>query len=259
MENEEEIVLELEENEEGDGPVAEFPATPGGAVDAVASDGTDGIAPDPIPAVPGEESGEESSGAEVEPAADLPPALSRDDLQAVLRSLSTLQEQFDAKLRFDAGKQTVIDRQHEELEKFRKDLAWNLVKPVFLDIVRVIDDIEGQLPFFKNPEKPASTEDVLKFLSALGDDLRDILAGKGVESYTAETGEPFVPVRQNIVKTVPTADPSLNKVVVEQARPGYAASNGQTILRPAQVRVYAYKAPPPGSAEPAPQEAAEGN
>jgi molecular chaperone GrpE (heat shock protein) len=193
-----------------------------------------------------------------------PVPLSAEHLQAallpVLERLAILRE-IKNDVAYNKNKDDLIIKLDKQLQEYtrQKDQELAVLKPVFLDIVRVIDAIEDYLPHLQNQEKPLTNDQVVRFIDSLAIQLRDLLSDKGVEVYEVVDNDVFNPKRHIAVSTEPSDDPAKYSLVKEMKRPGYEHRNDETekvtILRPA--KVLAYKAPRPVSPASEPQEPAQ--
>jgi len=201
-----------------------------------------------------------TAGAEAHPNEGVPPPVSTDDLQAALSPVLERLREIKNDVVYNKSKDDLIvklDRQlQEHTRKSDQELA--VLKPALIGIIRVIDAIEDYLPHVRNTENPPATGKIAGFIDSLAVELRDILAGMNVGTYTVAEDEVFNPKRHFIVETVLSDDSSKYNIVKEMKRPGYEYCNDETekriMLR--QAKVLAYKAPrlspPPSSPPPAP-------
>ncbi len=189
-----------------------------------------------------------SGPAEVEPGPD-PVARLGDSIAALeaqlSRRLDSLQIVFDRELRAEATREKVVDRLHAELQEYKQGLILGILRPVFVDLIRLHDDIGKAL---EAPEGARS--DAARLLALLGgyrQEVEDILYRQGVEPFDHDA-DGFDPRRQRALSTVPTDDPALNKQVAARLRRGFQA--GDKVIRPEMVQVYAHK-PARAPADPA--------
>jgi molecular chaperone GrpE len=180
-------------------------------------------APEPVPAAPPTESPRLLEAIEA--------------LGATLgRKLDGLQALFDREIRAEATREKVVDRLHAELQEYKQDLVLKLLRPVFVDLIQLHDDV-GKLidaPADRDGE-PGRLPDVLR---GVQQGIEDILYRQGVEPFVADSAT-FDPRRQRAVATVPTDDPAANKTVAARHRTGFQA--GDKVIRPEIVSVYALK------------------
>ena len=138
-------------------------------------------------------------------AASLPAAEEAEDISALLRELLAA---FNDKVRFDAGRERIIDRLHAELQEYKDNLVLKVVKSMALDLITLADNL-GKWAAAPKEGTPVSLSDVQG-------DIEDILDRNGFENYTAE-GSRFDPHRQRVLRTVPTEDPALDRCIAEHS------------------------------------------
>ena len=148
------------------------------------------------------------------------------------RKLDALQTAFDREIRAEATREKVVDRLHAELQEYKAGLILGILRPIFLDLIQLHDDI-GKMTNSTDP-----TPEVARLLDTQ-QAIEDILYRQGVEPFTEE-GDTFDPRRQRSLTTVPTDDPTLNKKVAARLRKGF--QSGDKVIRPEIVSVYAHKA-----------------
>ncbi len=156
------------------------------------------------------------------------------------RKLDALQTAFDREIRAEKTREKVVDRLHGELQEYKQDLIFGILRPVFVELIQLHDDI-GKVAASATPTADASPEyqRLLGLVLGYQQAIEDILYRRGVETYTHDA-ETFDPRRQRSFSTVPTADASLNKKVAARVRPGF--QSGDKVVRPEVVTVYAHKA-----------------
>ncbi|MBX6311945.1 MAG: nucleotide exchange factor GrpE [Isosphaeraceae bacterium] len=155
---------------------------------------------------------------------------------ALERRLEGLQAQFDREIRAEATREKVVDRLHAELQEYKQDLLLKVLRPVFVDLIQLHDDI-GKIAAAQ-PEEDDEGSRLRTALTNIQQGIEDILYRQGVEPYV-EPGPLFDPRRQRAVATVPTDDPALAKTVAIRHRKGFQA--GERVIRPEIVSVYAPK------------------
>lgn len=214
---------------------------------------------EPLPE--GEESPAEPEEAAAETEAD--PAQSV-DLAPVLEALSALQtqvtelsaslgtlqaqatklsEDFNAKLRYDASKKEIIDKQFQELDAYHREAHEKLSKAIVMDLISEIDGAERSAEHYESLTPTQENYAKLKkLIMAHADDLRDVLENNEIESYRTAPGDPFDHKRHSVLKTIPTDDPTLVKTIQASLRSGYV--KGDKVIRPEKVAVYVINAQP---------------
>ena len=161
------------------------------------------------------------------------------------RRLDELQTLFDREIRAEATREKVVDRLHAELQDYKQDLLLNTLRPVFVDLIQLHDDI-GKVAVdppdaaSDEPDPHAEARRLVGLMRGFQQGIEDVLYRQGVEPFRAE-GDAFDPRRQRAVSTVPADDPSLNKTVAARLRKGFRS--GDRVIRPEVVSVYATKKP----------------
>src|SRR5262249_13351596 len=61
--------------------------------------------------------------------------------RAFERRLDGLQAQFDREVRAESTREKVVDRLHAELQEYKQDLLLGVLRPVFVDLIQLHDDI----------------------------------------------------------------------------------------------------------------------
>lgn len=158
-----------------------------------------------------------------------------------LRSqLEKLSKAFDEKIRFDAGREALIDRLHAELQEYKADLAFRILRPLFLDLINLHNEV-GKLVSARQPvTTSAEANELLQVYATFQDDIEAILGRYGVDCFTTSESQ-FDAKRQRALVTVPTADPQQNHTIAERIRPGFSYEG--RILRPEEVAVFTHASP----------------
>src|SRR5262249_17189248 len=151
------------------------------------------------------------------------------------QKLDALQTLFDREIRAEATREKVVDRLHAELQEYKQDLLLNVLRPVFVDLIQLHDDI-GKIA----DAQPEAEGEVRRLHSRPGfkRGTEATLSRQGVEPFVQEA-EIFDPRRQRAVATVATDDPAQNKTIAVRHRKGFQA--GEKVIRPEIVSVYAVK------------------
>ncbi|WP_422926103.1 nucleotide exchange factor GrpE [Singulisphaera sp. PoT] len=155
---------------------------------------------------------------------------------ALHRKLDSLQTMFEREIRAEATREKVVDRLHAELQEYKQDLLLNVMRPVFVDLIQLHDDIGKIVESRQGAE--GETGQLVELMRGFQQGIDDVLYRQGVEPFACE-GESFDPRRQRAVSTTPTEDPSLGKTIAARHRKGYRA--GEKVIRPEIVSVFAIK------------------
>jgi molecular chaperone GrpE len=174
---------------------------------------------------------------------DRPAEATRQTLEAIAalgdslsKRLDALQTLFDREIRAEATREKVVDRLHAELQEYKQDMLLNVLRPVFVDLIQLHDDIGKIVAAEAGAEGDARR--LLDTMAGFQQGIEDILYREGVEPYVQE-GDAFDPRRQRAVATVATDDPALNKAIAARHRKGFQA--GDKVIRPEIVSVFALR------------------
>lgn len=166
-----------------------------------------------------------------------------DRLEALVESLNQrfdgLQQLFEREVRAETTREKVVDRLHAELQEYKQDMLLSALRPVFIDLIQLHDDVGKMLEAAK-PDEPVEPMRFRQVLEGIQQGLEDVLERQGVESFSAE-GTTFDPSRQRILKTVATDQPEQNKVVASRLRKGFQTDS--RVLRREMVAVFTYRSP----------------
>jgi molecular chaperone GrpE len=156
--------------------------------------------------------------------------------EALGRKLDALQALFEREIRAEATREKVVDRLHAELQEYKQDLILKLLRPIFVDLIQLHDDIGKMID--AQADRDGELGRPLDAMRGVQQGIEDILYRQGVEPFVAESAA-FDPRRQRAVATVPTDDPTANKTVAGRHRKGFQA--GDKVIRPEIVSVYALR------------------
>ncbi len=169
--------------------------------------------------------------------------------QQLEERLTRIEALLERDVRAEATREKVVDRLHAELQEYKQDLVLKMLKPVFVDLIQLHDDMgkviaaETERSQAEAPE-PSESESsghdasakLCRVLDGFQQGIEDILYRQGVEAYTVE-GEAFDPQRQRAIRTLPNDEPARDKTVAHRLRKGFAADH--RVVRPELVAVYA--------------------
>lgn len=163
--------------------------------------------------------------------------------QAMAQQLSSLEALFTKRIMYTDHEEKTLDRMHSELQRYKEDLYFKLIKPILVDVLEMRDSIIRMAEMYAG--KPEGQQDIpLKTFSNYAYDLQEILEKNGIEIFRSEPGGDYIPLRQRVVKKLPTADETLHGKVAQSITSGYL--NGDKVLSPEKVSVYVYEAPKEG-------------
>ena len=159
--------------------------------------------------------------------------------KTIKEQMEQLRLDFEEKVKNDRHKEEIIDKLHEENQAYKRDLLRKMMEPVFLNVIRLIDDYAKLSKHYH--EKELTQEDgerLRKSIEGIGPDLEYLLLNQGAEPYSTGEGY-FDPKRHRALETVETTDETKDKALVESLRPGYRW--GDRVIRYEMVSVNVYK------------------
>lgn len=166
--------------------------------------------------------------------------------EQLLGLLANLNNQFEAKLKYDKHKDEVIDKLHEENQQLKNDLYKKLTIPFINGLIALIDDYnllfinhkEIEIENFDKEQLINNREKLLKQFGYIVDDLDDLLNKNGVESFNTPS-DSFNPSEQKIIEVISTDNEQLDKKIAKRIKKGFRF-NG-SIIRPEYVSCYKYE------------------
>lgn len=160
-------------------------------------------------------------------------------IRALLGEMENLRRDFEAKVKYDESKERVIESLHRELQLHREGLHFRVLRPAFLDMISLYDDM-GRLMERMSNEVTAASDQVrllMQHVKVFQETVEEILRRNGLESFTLEE-DLFLPNKQRSLKTIPTPDPSLDRRIARRVRRGFAYED--MVLRHEIVEIYRY-------------------
>lgn len=147
-----------------------------------------------------------------------------------------LNQEITQKFKVDESKDKIIDNLHRELQGFKDNQTKDIIKPIILGLIQMMDRMKKQADEFESVEE-LNPNKLVKVIKDFVQDIEDILYRQGIDSYNSGM-EAFDAKRQQIVKTIKVDDPSKDKTVAEVVGNGYIWD--EKIIRPERVKVYVY-------------------
>ncbi len=189
-----------------------------------------------------DESSEASIGSETEKKEQ-----SSHEYDSVLSAICNLSEKvdqlnklFDAKIMHTTHEEKIVDQMHAELNRYKEDMYAQLVRPILLDMIEMRDSIMRVSQTFSI--KPQEEQVIpLKTFSGYAYDVQDILEKNNIAIYKSKEGDDFTPIKQRVVKKIPTPVEELHGKIAESLSDGYEYM-GKTIS-PEKITVYVFEAP----------------
>lgn len=158
--------------------------------------------------------------------------------ESLQRKLDGLHTLFEREIRAEATREKIVERLHAELQEYKQDLLLNVLRPVFVDLIQLHDDI-GKI-IAMHAEAEGEPRRLVDLMAGFQQGIEDILYRQGVEPYTLE-GDAFDPRRQRAIATVATDEPERNKTIAARHRKGFHLVAGEKMIRPEIVSVHALR------------------
>jgi molecular chaperone GrpE len=155
------------------------------------------------------------------------PSATATALVEIAADLSDLRQIVHARLQHDTTKDEAFRKLYVDLEHFRGQAAFVHTRPLYIDLILLVDRLESTLP-------GAPTAETASLLTSIRDELLEILARRSVEPVVTEHRAAFDPHLQRAIRVEPTAVASEHNLT-QFVRRGYQA-NG-LLLRPEDVVV----------------------
>lgn len=159
---------------------------------------------------------------------------------SIQRRFDSLHSTFDREVRAESTREKVVDRLHAELQEYKSDLLLNTLRPVFIDLIQLHDDI-GKIVTANESGATLDPAKLIELMKGFQQGIEDILYRQGVEPYQTTIDDGFDPRRQRAFATVENDDPTLARRVAARLRKGFQA--GEKVIRPEIVSVYAVPKP----------------
>jgi len=163
------------------------------------------------------------------------------NLESIGLMVAELAEKMENRVLTFEHKNAIIDRQYEELKQYREGIVQHLLKPIFMDLIRLHDDFTSLLRELSRKETQQTADAVLKPFSTIPQDILDILNRNDVESFEEPAGTLFDAARQKVIGKVVADSAADDRAVAESIRPGFTW-NGR-VIRPQMVNVRVFSAP----------------
>jgi molecular chaperone GrpE len=158
-------------------------------------------------------------------------------LQQVLQELEVLRQEFSAKLKYDATKERQVDSLYQELQRYREGLHFNILKPMFIDLIAMHDDLGKLVERLAQDQPDATASSMQSNLQSFQETIEEILKRNGVELFSIDS-ETYVPGKQRILRVIDTLNIAEDKKIARRVRQGF--SYDERILRQELIHTYRF-------------------
>lgn len=160
-------------------------------------------------------------------------------ISSINKTIVRLQADFDAKIKYDDSKERTIDALHRELQHYREDLSFKILRPLIIDLVGLHDDLVLNSAKYSKLEQVISPDQITNEFISFASDVGEILNRYGFELYRTDS-DIFDRSLQKAQKVINTDNAQLDKHISERLRKGIRYGN--RIIRPEAVTAYRYVA-----------------
>jgi molecular chaperone GrpE len=129
---------------------------------------------------------------------------------------------------------SVIDQLHEENELLKAGLSRMVLEPVITDLIRLHDQLS------RDARRQAGDGRDAALAWSFVDDVAQLLERCGIDTFTAEPGDRFDPIRHHALAVAPGADEARDKTVAEVLGAGFIDRDTGHVRRPLQARFHQY-------------------
>lgn len=155
--------------------------------------------------------------------------------QSLLTQMQELRQAFDTKIKYDETKERQLDTLHKELQTYREGLHFKILRPLFIDLIAMHDDLDKLMEGFASTEAVPELARMIENLRSFQETVEDVLVRNGVEPYSLD-GDTYVPNKQRVVQVVNTTDPVQDKLIARRLRKGFEYDG--RVLRPELVTLF---------------------
>ena len=153
------------------------------------------------------------------------------------KSMSSLQKDFNTKIKDDKSKDTTIDSLHRELETYREDLAFKLLRPLVLELTRITDQMRLLSAKYREENQTSEAAEFAEELDNFILDIQAAISSHDFEFFQVE-GSIFDRSQQKVQKTIDTDESERDQQIAK--RIGVGLRYQEKVVRPELVTVYRY-------------------
>jgi len=164
----------------------------------------------------------------------------QDEINRLSDEVTKLAKLFESKILHTTHEEKIVDQMHRELQRYKEDMYSQLVRPILLDIIGIRDSILNisTAHRIKPQEEQSISLDTFKLYAS---DVQEILEKNNIEIFTCDENTVLIPVRQRVIKKIPTANQELHGKVAESLSDGYSYLG--KVIAAEKVAVYVYEPP----------------
>lgn len=163
---------------------------------------------------------------------------SANGIEYLMHEMQRLRQDFETKVQYDASKERTIDTLHEELQTYREGLHYKILRPLFMDLISMHDDLDHILEDIIVKEN-GNSHTMLRNLQSFQASIEETLRRYEVETFSVE-GDTLVSGKQRILKVIEVGDAAQDRHIARRVRKGFEYEG--RLLRPEIVDIYRFNA-----------------
>jgi molecular chaperone GrpE len=126
--------------------------------------------------------------------------------ESLSSSMDKLGKYFEANVLYNKTQDKAIDHMHSELQLYRKDLYFQLLKPIIMELIELRESINRiSKQYSLKPENEQAVP--LHIFSSYLKDLEGILKGNSITVSSSNQGDSYDSMQHSIVETTNTSNP----------------------------------------------------
>jgi molecular chaperone GrpE len=162
-------------------------------------------------------------------------------LAEVAERLGAIEDQLLENSRRAAHREAVIDRLHAENQALRGGLRRSILDPAVGDLIRLFDALSREARRLQEQDGDAGRMSS-ELMRSFAGDVELILDRCGIESFTADPGDPYRTGEHHAISVLQTGDPEREGTLAEVVAVGFREREQGRVRRPLQARFYRYGA-----------------
>jgi molecular chaperone GrpE (heat shock protein) len=163
---------------------------------------------------------------------------------SVLSSIESRIKNLEEKVNDFTYKDDIINRLHDELQKYKSGLRKEFVTPLLKGIIREYDrSIRMYNHYFQEEEANSEGKyfNLLKQFEITSDGLLELLNDYDIESFSVKPGEKFSAKDHRLIQITEVEDPSKDNIIETVVSCGFLDNSNGKILRNPEVNIYKSK------------------
>lgn len=161
-----------------------------------------------------------------------------EEIQELNEKMDVMNDTVSQKILNMDFEKNVADKLYKELQGYKDDLYFQLVKPLIMDLINMRERMRRAVKHFSKE----TGEKKVEMLESYVEEIETILENNSIEIYETEKEECDYKVKkQRIVKQIKTSDEKLHGKICNILTNGYIYTEKNKIIFPEKVEVYVYK------------------